>query len=439
VKGASNERLVLGTDIKEAKKKLKTLDQDFQEKLLKIVRSRRTAYLTVGHGELNDRSGGARPEEGRSGEIVKALLQKQNYLVRDLGLSQGLGSAVPDDASVVIVLGPSEPFAREEIATLKRYLERGGHLLLALDPDAVSSDKDMDLVTASVSPAADNEAQKQPEAAKTEPARAKVEDAKGDAAPAAAPAAIAKSATADSLKALAQIVGLKFDDQVLANEKLHVRRRFNPSDHVMLHTSSFSSHASVSTLSRNAPRAAIVVSGAGSLERGSGATEKVDFTVRSATGTFTDANRNYRQEQDAERSAIFNLAAAVSKPMKDGQKPAAKDDKKKSDDKDKNKDKASELPEEMRAFVVADADAFSDLVMSNVLGNQVLFVDAVRWLGGEESFAGQVNTEEDIRIEHTKKEDTLWFYATIFGAPMLVLAIGLTISRRTRRSRGGRR
>jgi len=80
-------------------------------------------------------------------------------------------------------------------------------------------------------------------------------------------------------------------------------------------------------------------------------------------------------------------------------------------------------------------------VMSNVIANQVLLLDAVRWLGGEESFAGEVTSEEDVRIEHTKQKDLVWFYATIFGAPALVLGLGLFYVRRSRRTRprGGQR
>ena len=57
-------------------------------------------------------------------------------------------------------------------------------------------------------------------------------------------------------------------------------------------------------------------------------------------------------------------------------------------------------------------------------------VDAMRWLVGEESFSGQVNNEEDVRIEHTKQQDLAWFYSTIFGVPALVLGVGLFFRRR---------
>ncbi|MCA9639755.1 MAG: LPXTG cell wall anchor domain-containing protein, partial [Myxococcales bacterium] len=72
----------------------------------------------------------------------------------------------------------------------------------------------------------------------------------------------------------------------------------------------------------------------------------------------------------------------------------------------------------------------SDFVMAKSPTNQLMFVDVVRWLGGEESFAGEISSEEDHPIEHTKKGDTIWFYATILGVPMLVLGLGLLLSRR---------
>jgi hypothetical protein len=88
----------------------------------------------------------------------------------------------------------------------------------------------------------------------------------------------------------------------------------------------------------------------------------------------------------------------------------------------------------MRAFVLADADSMSDLLMSNFGPNRLLLMDAIRWLGGEDSFAGEVNDEEDVRVEHSKQKDLVWFYSTIVGMPLLVLAAGLSFSRRARRT-----
>ena len=84
----------------------------------------------------------------------------------------------------------------------------------------------------------------------------------------------------------------------------------------------------------------------------------------------------------------------------------------------------------MRVFLVGDGHAFADEAMGFATTNQLLFLDAVRWLGGEESFSGAVSQEEDERIVHTKEQDQLWFYSTILGMPSLLLGLGLLVSRR---------
>ncbi|WP_437949041.1 Gldg family protein [Sorangium sp. So ce296] len=351
----SRETLNIGADIKAAGAKLKSLDADFQKALLKVIRAQRTAYFTVGHGEMNESTNAA---EGRTAKNLRKLLESQNYVVKDLGLAQGLGSELPKDAGVVVVLGPQKEFLPEEVAALKRYADEGGHLLLALDPEA------------------------------------KVD-----------------------LSPLAGAVGLTWKPEVLANDRVYVRRRFNESDQAMLVTTRYSSHASVSTLSRHAQQAPTIFPGAASLDKADGGDLKIDFVVRSMGETFADANGNFKFDEGEKRSA-YNLAAAVSKELAPGG----------GDGKDKK---------ELRAFVVADADVFSDAAFRNE-PNIVLALDAFRWLGGEESFAGEITTNEDVRIEHTKEKDQVWFWATILVAPAMVLGLGLFITRRGRRASGRR-
>jgi len=419
-RGPQTYTVSVGTELEAARPKLKTLDKDVKEQLLKLARARLTAYMTVGHGELND-AGKGKEDPARSASIAKLLLQKQNLTLKDLGLAQGLGADVPDDADVVLVLGPSEPFASEEIAALSRYADRGGHLFIAFEPDAnpaqitTPSDPEAAQAGSNAAPAAaaSGAAPKPPPSAKT---NAAVEP------PEPAPAWAA---------ALANIAQLTYTPTVLANDHAHVRLSFNNSDQARLISNSFSSHASVSTLSRNSSAAAVVFFGTGSLDRAANATAKIDFAVRAPSGSFPDRNKNYLQDKDSEKSGSFNLAAAVSRPITGAAAPLPDKDKKPGDKKPDNR--------EMRAFVVADSDAFGDLVMSNVRGNQVFMADAVRWLVGEASFAGAETSEEDVRIESTKQQDLSWFYATIFGAPCLVLAAGVVISRRSRRSSGAKR
>jgi hypothetical protein len=248
-----------------------------------------------------------------------------------------------------------------------------------------------------------------------------------------------------SMEQLAAIAGVEFKPTVLANDKQFARRRYNDSDRTLLVSNRFSSHASVSTLSRNSSRAAILMASSGSVARAQGSAAKVDIALRAMSGTFDDQNRNYAFDEGKEKRDSYGLAAAATLPVDSAVAPLPKKEEKKDDkDKDKDKDAKKDIPavappNEMRAFVLADADVLSDLLMSNFMSNQLLVVDALRWLGGEESFAGEVNSEEDVRIEHTQQKDLVWFYATIFGAPAMVLGLGLAYSARGRKAKGGKR
>jgi len=393
-KGDTTKTLTIGADMQAARPKLKTLDRDVQEQLYKLLRSRRVAYLTVGHGEVNAPSEEEKVK-GRSADIVQEIIRSQNYQIKTLGLAQGLGREVPDDAEIVFILGPTEPFAPEEIASLSRYADRGGHFFMALDADSMVNELP-------------------PPGATTEPAGL---------APGAAPAP--SPGTLQGLDELAKVVGLGYSPTLLANDTQHVRRRANNSDRSLLISNRFSSHASVSTLSRNAARAAIIFARTGSLTALGTAGYKVDMALKAMGGTFADLNQNYDFDKDTEKKDTYNLAAAVTKPVEpapgDSPKPSEKDVKKEA--------------KEMRAFALADADGVSDLLLSNFGPNRLLLADAIRWLGGEDSFAGEVNDEQDVRIEHSKQADQGWFYGTIIGVPVLVLGIGLNISRRARRTR----
>jgi ABC-type uncharacterized transport system involved in gliding motility auxiliary subunit len=85
-------------------------------------------YFTAGHGERdlfdNDRSGGF--------SQWRVLLMQNNYEVENLSLFGGDG--VPEDATMVVILGPQKDFLPEELTALQQYLARGGHLMVMLDP-----------------------------------------------------------------------------------------------------------------------------------------------------------------------------------------------------------------------------------------------------------------------------------------------------------------
>ena len=84
-------------------------------------------YFTIGHGERdlfnNDRQLGYSEWRG--------LLEQNNYAIDNVSL---FASGVPDDAKVVVSLGPQKDFLPEELAALAKYLGHGGHYIAIIDP-----------------------------------------------------------------------------------------------------------------------------------------------------------------------------------------------------------------------------------------------------------------------------------------------------------------
>lgn len=114
--------------------KVTSLDeQQLTNGLIKVMQGRQPkVYFVTGHGE-RDIAGREREDYGGfAGELRSA-----NFVVETLALAQT--KDVPADAEIVVVGGPRVDFIPEEVDSLRRYLRRGGHLLLALDAPAPKS------------------------------------------------------------------------------------------------------------------------------------------------------------------------------------------------------------------------------------------------------------------------------------------------------------
>src|SRR5574341_1778022 len=96
--------------------------------LVKLTRpGRRTVYFVQGHGEGNI------SDTGRTGfGLLRQEVDKANYVTKDLLFPRD--KTVPDDAAVVVVLGPQKDPSPEELEQLAAYLTRGGKLLVLADP-----------------------------------------------------------------------------------------------------------------------------------------------------------------------------------------------------------------------------------------------------------------------------------------------------------------
>ena len=209
---------------------------------------------------------------------------------------------------------------------------------------------------------------------------------------------------------LRERLGVEYRTTMLADDQQHLRLRGNISDRRLIVTDRFTSHAAVTTLGQATVGAGILMMGAGYLEAFEGSSNPT-FVVRTLPSTFADLDRDFEFDQGTEERKAYPLVAAVESA---------------------NADTSAEA-RGMRAIVVADAELFSDAVVSSLGLNAALAADAVRWLGREEDLAGETTTEEDVPIVHTRTEDVAWFYSTILGAPSLVLLLGLLGVRRRRR------
>lgn len=97
--------------------------------IVKVIRdTKKVIYFVSGHGEA------ALTDTERAGySLAKQYLEEQNYVVHDIVLARQ--SDVPADAAVLVVAGPRQDFLEPEVHMLKAFVERGGRLLLMLDPE----------------------------------------------------------------------------------------------------------------------------------------------------------------------------------------------------------------------------------------------------------------------------------------------------------------
>lgn len=361
------ESFRVGQELTESRATLKKLDATFQQSFSKLARPERTLYLTVGHGEHNAKSTEQVTEDGTA--TLNEVLRRLNLRTQELSISQGLGNAVPANASAVMVIGPSEKFVTEEVNTLLAYVRKGGRVLLMIDPD-----KDTGLAP------------------------------------------------------LLEGMGLEMLPGTAASATSHMARRYNDSDNGIVFSNRYSSHPSVTTVSRHSREVASVFVNAGALKQitpKSDPKPKVTFPLRSDPMFWRDLDGNFKRDTQ-EIPEILNLIAAVTLAPVEGDKPAAA-----KDDKADKADKKDDV-HEGRAVVIADGDFMTNKIAANN-GNLLLFVDSLAWLVGNEDLSGETTSEEDVAIQHTKERDKAWFYATTFAVPVPIALLGVWVARRRRR------
>lgn len=354
----TSEKLQLGLKIESARSMLKKFDAELQKRLLKLARGSRKIYFTAGHGERNAKGGSnVVKDDGRAKlSILNRYLNSQNYEVKFLSAAEGLANEVPDDAAALVLAGPTEPLLEAEVDAIKRYFDGGGSVLVFLEnghPDGVPTD-------------------------------------------------------------LLAHLGVTHDPALIANERIFVVDTKQASDRVLLATNKTTSHASVTTLSRNRQQLFVAVPRTGTVAKAEGTKRNVQLVLSSMPGGWRDTNGNFAKDAGESTEANkLTLIAAVEGEKTDGKSG--------------------------KAIVTGSAEMVDDRWI-RVDGNIVFIADAMKWMVGDEKLQAPIAlSEEDIPIKHTRKEDTIWFYATIFLAPAMVLAGGLGWVQRSRYRKGGAR
>jgi hypothetical protein len=211
----------------------------------------------------------------------------------------------------------------------------------------------------------------------------------------------------DALNPWLASIGIEFDPLPVANERSHVTATRSPADNWILFTTSFGSHESTKTLSRNDDKIALLTFASGSFSiTPDVAGWRNTITVRSLTDSFIDRNRNYAFDEKSEkRGSVAIGVASANTGGKDG-----------------------------KMVLAADSAVFSDALIRNP-GNLAFAADAIKWLAGEQALAGKMADEEDVRIRHTGKQDLIWFYGSIIVVPASVLLAGAVTIRSSRKRR----
>jgi len=103
-------------------------EQEMTNALIKVVTgAARKVYFIQGHGEKDIASS----DRGGYSTAAEAMRQ-DNFGVEPLVLMQA--KTIPDDATIVVIAGPTTDFFPPEIEALTGYVAKGGKMLVMLDP-----------------------------------------------------------------------------------------------------------------------------------------------------------------------------------------------------------------------------------------------------------------------------------------------------------------
>ncbi len=381
-----HQTIRLGLELDAASSRLSRLDSEVHKSLLKLMRPVRLAYFTTGHLE---RDFFPPADDKRLGLAdLRKIMEALGFRTKRLGLADGLGAHVPDDADVVVVAGPIDAFADAEIQTLLRYYRSGGSLWLLCDPDHGTA-----------------------------------------------------------LSPLLQALGLKLEAGLVATTNRRYLWRANNSQISPFNVVSDkpTMHSSNRLFTSGGTRRALALAGAGALtqvDRPDGGL-RTTFTFKTGADFWVDLNSNGVFDSNTEKLSSQNVVAAVELQDAVKAEPASEGAPHVSTAPDsattvatttskKVNSKSNESKKPARAMVVADADVVGN-VITGFAGNTVFVIDSLRWLLADDKLGGEIQSEKDVRVTRSQDQESWWFYGTSLVLPGCILFLGLFFTQRTRK------
>lgn len=210
----------------------------------------------------------------------------------------------------------------------------------------------------------------------------------------------------DKLTALTDHIGVEVGDGPLAHMQAFVPIVGGKADRVNLASNKFGSHESVKLLSRNSSQMGVVMPTVRWVRKKADTKNRVSTLMRSFPDTWSDDDGDF-EAGEGEEKKVFEVAVAVSGEGEDG----------------------------FKAIVVGDVNLYSDVLLQRSQGNALFARDTLLWLLDDPDAAGDIESEEDVKVVHTREEDLAWFAMTVLGMPLLILGFGIILVRVRGRNR----
>jgi ABC-type uncharacterized transport system involved in gliding motility auxiliary subunit len=103
-------------------------EREYTGALVRLMNTeQQVVYFLTGHGEFSPDDQGE-----QSYALVRRTLESKNYTVETLNLLSS--NQIPEDASVVVIAGPTQPLSENEITLLDGFVSDGGALIVLAEP-----------------------------------------------------------------------------------------------------------------------------------------------------------------------------------------------------------------------------------------------------------------------------------------------------------------